>query len=79
MPGAQSVRTITIIQRIQPPPASTETANNKNLKMNVFQNTVPFGLVETSQHFTVAYCPHHQDVDLMMEAASTSETSVSLF
>jgi hypothetical protein len=36
---------------------------------------VPFGLVETSQHFTVAYCPHHLGDD-MMEAASTSEMSV---
>jgi hypothetical protein len=36
---------------------------------------VPFGLVETNQHFTVAYCPYHQGDD-MMEAASTSEKSI---
>jgi hypothetical protein len=47
--------------------------------MTVFQDTVPFGLVETSQHFTVAYCTHHQGDDLMMEAARTFETPVSLF
>jgi hypothetical protein len=45
--------------------------------MPVFQNTVPFGLAKTSQHFTVAYCPHHQGDNLMMETASTSEMSVS--
>jgi hypothetical protein len=44
--------------------------------MTVFLDAVPFGLVETNQHFTVAYCPHHQCDDLMMEAASTSETSI---
>jgi hypothetical protein len=46
--------------------------------MTIFQDIVPFGLVETNQHFTVASCPHQGD-DLMMEAASTSETSVNLF
>jgi hypothetical protein len=46
--------------------------------MTVFQDIVPFGLVETNQHFTVDYCPHHQGDYLMMEAASTSETSVNL-
>jgi hypothetical protein len=47
--------------------------------MIVFQDVVPFGLVETNQHFTVAYCPHRQGDDMMMEAAITSETSVNLF
>jgi hypothetical protein len=47
--------------------------------MTVFQDIVPFGLAETNQHFIVAYCPHHQGDDLMMEAVSISETSVNLF
>jgi hypothetical protein len=46
--------------------------------MTVFQD-VPFSLVETHRRFRVAYCPHHQGDDLMMEAVSTSEMSVSLF
>jgi hypothetical protein len=57
----------------------TRTANCANLKMTVFLDVVPFSLVKINQHFTVACCPHHHGDDLMMEAASTSETSVNLF
>jgi hypothetical protein len=74
MPGAQSVRTLTTIQRIQHTHLhTTGTANCTNLK-TVFQYIMPFDLVETNQHFTAAYCPQHQGDELMMEAASTSVT-----
>jgi hypothetical protein len=50
------------------------------LKMTVFWYVVPCSLVEVYQHFRGACCLHNQgDVALMMEAASTPETSVNFY
>jgi hypothetical protein len=46
--------------------------------MTVFQDVVPFSLVQINRRFRVAYCTRHQRDDLMMEAVSTSDIS-SLF
>jgi hypothetical protein len=45
-------------------------------KMTVFWDVVPCSLVEFYRLFTGDYCIHHQG---MMEAGSTSETSVNLY
>jgi hypothetical protein len=81
---AQSVTALTTIQLVQlsSPRGSlhnTELEIFTNLKMAVFQDTVPFSLVETNRRFRVASFPNHQGDDLMMEVVSTSEMSVSLF
>jgi hypothetical protein len=39
-------------------------------------NVAPCSLVEVDRRFIGAYCLHHQDIALMMEAVCTSETSV---
>jgi hypothetical protein len=48
------------------------------MKMTVFWDVAPCGLVEVDRHFRGAYCLHHQ-VALMVEAVSTSETSVNFY
>jgi hypothetical protein len=48
-----------------------------NIKMAVFWLAAPCILVEVYRRFRVACCLHHQA--LMMEAASTSETSVNFY
>jgi hypothetical protein len=49
--------------------------------MTVFWDVAPCGLVEGYRRFVGAYCLHHQDDEysLMMEAVSTSETSVNFY
>jgi hypothetical protein len=48
------------------------------MKMTFFWDIALCGLVEDERRFRGAYCPHHQGA-LMMEAVSTSETSVNLY
>jgi hypothetical protein len=48
------------------------------MKMAVFWVVAPCSLVEVYQHFRGPCCLHHQGA-LMMEAASTSETSVNFY
>jgi hypothetical protein len=46
--------------------------------MTVFWDVAPWSLVEVFRRFRGACCLHHQG-DLMMETASTSETSVNFY
>jgi hypothetical protein len=48
-----------------------------NMKMIIaFWDVSPCSLVEVDRRFIGAYCLHHQDIALMLEAVCTSETSV---
>jgi hypothetical protein len=48
--------------------------------MAVFWDVAPCNLVEIDRHFKVAYCLKHQRYHpLMMDAVSSSETSVRIY
>jgi hypothetical protein len=47
--------------------------------MTLFWYVAPCSLEEIDRHFRGAYCLHHQGELLMMEAVSTSETSVNFY
>jgi hypothetical protein len=53
------------------------------MKMAVFWDIAPCSLVEVYRRFRGAFCLHHQGdeslITLMMEAASTCETSVNFY
>jgi hypothetical protein len=51
------------------------------MKMTVFWDVTPCSLAEIiGRRLTSAYCLHHQgDEAVMMEAVSTSKTSVSIY
>jgi hypothetical protein len=50
------------------------------MKMTVFWEVAPCSLVEIYWRFKGAYCLHHQGGEsVMMEAASTSETSINFY
>jgi hypothetical protein len=53
-----------------------------SMKIAVFWGIVPCSLVEIGRHFVHSHCLHHQGDDsyaLMMEAVSTSQTSVNFY
>jgi hypothetical protein len=51
-----------------------------SMKIAVFWVVAPYSLVEVYQRFRGTCCLHHQAlIALMMEAASTSETSVNFY
>jgi hypothetical protein len=49
-----------------------------SVKMTAFWNVAPCSLVEIDRRFRGAYCLHHQ-IALVIEAVSTSETSVNFY
>jgi hypothetical protein len=49
------------------------------MKITVFLVAAPCILVEVYRRFRDAYCLHHQGDEYMIEAASTSETSVNFY
>jgi hypothetical protein len=49
-----------------------------NMRITVFWDVVPCNLVEVYRHFRGSCCLHHHGI-LMMEAASTFETSVNFY
>jgi hypothetical protein len=48
------------------------------MKMSIFRDVALCSMVETDRRFRGAYCLHHQGA-LVMEALSTSETSVDFY
>jgi hypothetical protein len=49
------------------------------LKVTVFWDVAPCSRAEIDRRITGAYCLHYKDIALMMEAASTFETSVIFY
>jgi hypothetical protein len=56
-----------------------EESEIQRKKMAVFWVVAPCSLVETYRRFRGACCLHNQEIDLKIEAASTSETSINFY